>query len=209
MASSGRSPSACRQASAAAAYSPSSSRTRASAVNMSGRPGAALRALKRIARALPRSSCCRCRRARSSCRSMVSGANARPLSTTAMASSTRPALASWLASSWKAGVNGGRRAVVRRNCSIASARRPALPSAAPSQAGFRCHARIAAAACCLFEGRDCLPSTVLSLQGLSQDRHGGGVGPARSQDFSGELLGLGELPHPSASAARSSNWARG
>ena len=54
-------------------------------------------------------------------------------------------------------------------------------------------ARIAAAACCLFEGRDCLPSTVLSLQGLSQDRHGGGVGPARSQDFSGELLGLGEL----------------
>ena len=55
--------------------------------------------------------------------------------------------------------------------------------------------RIAAAACCLFEGRDRLHSAVLSDQGPSQDRCGGGVGPARSQDFSGELLGLSELPH--------------
>jgi hypothetical protein len=29
---------------------------------------------------------------------------------------------------------------------------------------------------------------------LSQDRHRGGVAPARFQDFSSELLGLGELP---------------
>jgi hypothetical protein len=56
--------------------------------------------------------------------------------------------------------------------------------------------RIVAAACCLFEQRDRLPSTVLSDEGSSQDLHGDGVGPARSQDFSGELLGHCELAPP-------------
>ena len=56
--------------------------------------------------------------------------------------------------------------------------------------------RIAATACCLFQGCDRLLATVLSDQGPSQDRHRDDVGPAHSQDFSGELLGLGEVPHP-------------
>jgi len=53
---------------------------------------------------------------------------------------------------------------------------------------------IATAAHCLFEGRDRLHSTVQSEQGSSQYRYGSGVGPAPSQDFSGELLCLNELP---------------
>ena len=69
--------------------------------------------------------------------------------------------------------------------------------------------RIAAAARCLFEGRDRLLSTVLSDQGLSQYRCGGGVGPAR-------LSGLRRraarpqrtAASRSARAARSSSWAR-
>ena len=53
---------------------------------------------------------------------------------------------------------------------------------------------IAIAPRCLFEGLDRLPSTVQSEQGLSQYRYGSGVGPAPSQDFSGELFCLSELP---------------
>ena len=46
-----------------------------------------------------------------------------------------------------------------------------------------------------FERRDRFPVAVLTDQGPSQDRSGGGVSPARSEHFSGELLGLGEPPH--------------
>ena len=83
--------------------------------------------------------------------------------------------------------------MVRRNCSIASVAASGAAQRRPKQ-GF--DTGIAAAARRLFEGRDRLLATVLSDQGPSQYRHGGGVGPARSQDFSGELLGLGELPLP-------------
>ncbi|MET4451227.1 uncharacterized membrane protein YhaH (DUF805 family) [Bradyrhizobium sp. RT3b] len=102
-------------------------------VEISGRPGAASWALTRIARASPRVLRSRCSRARSSCRSMLSGASARALPITAMASSRRRSLASWPASSWNAGRKGGRRAAVRRNCSTASVRRPDSPKAAPSR----------------------------------------------------------------------------
>ena len=60
--------------------------------------------------------------------------------------------------------------------------------------------RIAAAACCLFERCNRLLATVLSNQGPSQDRHRDDVGPAHSQDLSGELLGLSEVPHPQREA---------
>ncbi len=44
----------------------------------------------------------------------------------------------------------------------------------------------------LFERRDCLPAAVLSEQGATQYRCGGGVGSAAFQDFRGELLCFGE-----------------
>ena len=47
-----------------------------------------------------------------------------------------------------------------------------------------------------FEGRDRFPVAVLTDQGSGQYRRGGGVGPARPEDFSGEMLGLGEPLHP-------------
>jgi hypothetical protein len=69
----------------------------------------------------------------------------------------------------------------------------AAPCAAQRRAKQGFDTRVAAAACRLLELRDRLSTTVLSDQGPSQDRHGGGVGPTRSQDFSGESLRLGEL----------------
>jgi len=66
-------------------------------------------------------------------RSRSSGANARPLSSTAIPSSKRPDLPSWPPSSRNAGGNGGRRAAVRRNWSIASSPRPAASNAAASK----------------------------------------------------------------------------
>ena len=59
--------------------------------------------------------------------------SARPLSSTATPSSNRPDLRSWPPSSIKAGGNGGRRAVVRRNWSNASSPRPVAASAAASK----------------------------------------------------------------------------
>jgi hypothetical protein len=72
----------------------------------------------------------------------------------------------------------------------------AAPRAAERRPKQGFNARIAAAACCLLEVRDRIGFTILTDQGPSQDRYRGGVAPARSQDFTGELLGLGELPLP-------------
>ena len=56
--------------------------------------------------------------------------------------------------------------------------------------------RIFVAARRLFQRRDRLLASHLSKQSLGQDRHSGGIGPARFQHFRSKLLGLGEMLHP-------------
>ncbi len=48
----------------------------------------------------------------------------------------------------------------------------------------------------LFQRRDRLLASHLSKQSLRQDRHSGGIGPARFQHFRSKLLGFGEMLHP-------------
>jgi hypothetical protein len=47
-----------------------------------------------------------------------------------------------------------------------------------------------------FQRGDGFLATHLSKQSLGQDRHSGGIGPARFQHFPSKLLGLGEMLHP-------------
>jgi hypothetical protein len=68
---------------------------------------------------------------------------------------------------------------------------------------------IVAAADDFFQRRDGFVATVLCDQRLGEQRHGGRVGPARAQHFSGKPLGLGEMAIRSASVPRSSACAPG